>query len=475
MRIIISVLFLLFLQIQTSAKQKLIISINMNECVNCYNALSALKHMDTSLSMVYILPEQYSIDSVELKEYLSLPEHGLYVWSDTLNKKYLINGQFSSITFVQENDVLAFSVKEELDRELVRYFNSLLQSEYVYTFDKNIFKASNSDLKYYKNYLFISNKLTNNITKANLINGATEEIIKYTDERINQAYDLESKDKEFIFGIGLDYDIKNLYSIESFDVYKDKIYVLSKYLDYEFGSDFKDTFQIYFLSLQVFDFHGKLLNTYSVESQVKDKVSNQEMFFTNSVVFKVENETTFHIGLSHYKENPDVNTEGYFIAKYFLNNKNQTVKFVQPWPFLLGDKYQFIGYNYSYSFFSYDGQASVNVLNDSVYLYNHQNFSSYGMGLFENKTSITEENLHEVKEYNRGVAITDSFVYVSYVIDYILKYAKIDLKSEKKIIKDVFNYLEVNPIEYYTFIDYLNSDYLMSPVAPNKIKRYQLF
>lgn len=142
MKIIISLLLFLFLHTSVSAKRELIISLNMNECVNCYNALSSLKDIDPSLSLTYILPKEYAIDSLELQEYLSLPKEGKWIFSDTLNRKYLINNIFSSITFVEGNEAMTFSVNEELDNDLVKYFNSLLQDEYIYTFDKNIFKTS---------------------------------------------------------------------------------------------------------------------------------------------------------------------------------------------------------------------------------------------------------------------------------------------------------------------------------------------
>lgn len=475
MKIIISLLLFLFLHTSVSAKRELIISLNMNECVNCYNALSSLKDIDPSLSLTYILPKEYAIDSLELQEYLSLPKEGKWIFSDTLNRKYLINNIFSSITFVEGNEAMTFSVNEELDNDLVMYFNSLLQDEYIYTFDKNIFKTSVKDMSFYKNYVFLSNKLTRDITKANLITGASEVIFKYTDEVIDQAYDLENKNRAFIFGIGNEYEVKNLYTTEKFDVYDDKIYVMTKYLDYEFGRDFKDTFQIYFLSLQVFDFYGELLNTYSVQSVIKDKLSKENKFYTKTTVFKVENDSTFHIGLSSYEMLSDVINEGYFIGEYFLNKKNTKLEFVQSWPFSLGEKYKYINYHYSHGIFSSDGKAVVNVLNDSVYVYDNKNFSSYGLELFENATFLTVEMLYSVEEYNIEAAITDSFIYVSYVIDNDLKYVKKDRFSETKIIKDVFNYYDVPQIEHFTSIDYFNYDYLIIPIDHHKIKRYNFF
>lgn len=466
---------LLFLGMQwcALAKPELIISFNMNECANCYNALSNLKNLDSSFSLKYILPEEYEVDSIELKEYLSLPEQGEYIWSNALNNKYLINNVFSSITLVTENENMSFLVKEELDKDLVKYFNSLLEEEYIYDFKDNIFKVSNKYMKYYKNWVFISNNLTKNITKANFINGKSESIIEYTDEIINQAYQLANKDKDLIFGIGEQYGVKNLYTPENFDIYKDKVYLMTSYLDYHFENNFKDTLQLKFLSLQVFDLHGQLLNTYVVDYVLNDIMDGAMDYYTEVNSFKVESDSVFYFGLASGNDTINVEKEGYFIGTYHLNKRKNKIAFAQPWPFLLGEQYKYIGYNYANVNFSYDGRAVVNLLNDSIYV-NNDGFKSYSMKVFEGNEPMKELRFYLNKK-NREATITDKYIYLSYVIDGYLKYAKKEFNSEQVIIEDIFHFDEVSKMEYVIQIDYLNSDYLITPINHNQIRRYKIF
>lgn len=467
---------LLFLGMQwcALAKPELIISLNMNECANCYNALSNLKDLDSSFSLKYILPEEYEVDSIELKEYLSLPNQGEYLWSNALNNKYLINNVFSSITLVTENENMSFLVKEELDKDLVKYFNSLLEEEYIYDFKDNIFKVSNKYMKYYKNWVFISNNLTKSIIKANFITGESKTIIKYTDKVINEAYQLANKDKDLIFGIGEKYGIKNQYTPVSFDVYKDKVYLMTSYLDYHFENNFKDTLQLKFLSLQVFDLRGTLLNTFIVESTINNENIKKMEFFTIPTVFSVKNDSTFNFGLLGNEEVIDIDKDAYFLGEYNIDNQNKHIKFKKTWPFVLGEKYKYINYNLANSKFSPNGKIAVNVLNDSVYVNEGLNFKSYSLNLFKD-TNAQEIGNYDIKEKNVIAAKDNEYIYVLFVTDDVLKYYKMDLKTNAILSKNIALLNELSRLENFLTIDHFNNDYLITPINHNQIKRYKTF
>lgn len=484
----------IMLSVHVAANNKVVISMNMNECNACYNALSYLDLIDSSIELIYIFPEAYQTDSADIQALFEFPLRGRFIWSDKLNKEYLINSFFTSLTYTnsEECNPLVYRVKEEMNKELVAYINSLNQPEYVYTFDEDIFSPANHFYYFYQDQLLSINKLRNHLMVSDMKTEKVRLLTDISDTLIHEAYLKYFKDektakekKDFANRIAEEHQLKAYQSFNSLDVYKDKIYLSSSYLNFVFRNNNEDTLQSSITVIHVFDFDANLLNTIPIRHYDEAMVNNlkrdsnghlDSFYFLNpGSTFKVINDSTF------YFENYAVGNllrpdfKAYFLASYEYDPIENELIFKDFFPPTLQERYRKIGYNFSNPRFSWKGNAFTIPFNDEIYFSDADNFHAYSLNVFEGLPMM--ENLFS-DPYRGNVMANKSgpIIYLLFEDAGTLYYYQSNMNKKTAYKVNVSELLtEKNHRGGIFYPDPFDYGYLYYPISNHQLKRIKIF
>lgn len=493
MNIRIKLLFVaLFFSIKVIANNQVIISLNMNECNSCYNALSYLDDLDKDIRLIYVFPEANRVDSLDIQELFSLPERGQFIWSDQLNNLQLIDTFFSSITYsnIEGHNPIAFSVKNELDGNLINYFNQLNKQEGVFHFNENIFTPAYSNYFLYEERLFWINRIKGELGYANFIDGKTGVFTNISQEMIDAAYlaNFESKEvaearKAVAFDIAERYKLKMFQSFKNFDIYNDKLYTIVQYLDYEFKNDFKDTLELGFYALHIFNENKELEETYSLNYSISEDNHYLLMSIKNDLIdtfsytvfpaftFKMTSDSSFYVSVIGEGNTLHKDFKAYFLGEVYIENKK--INSIQYIPAYLEERYRYLGYNHFSSQFSWNRKAFVNLLNDKVYIKENGEFLNYSMTMFGD-ISI-EENMFNVQHYNLFVNVFNDDIFILFKNNNMIEYHKGNSITLRKYAKSIIKHTEILKFGNFILPDHIDYNYVLYPISNNEIKRIKIY
>lgn len=492
-RIALFLFSIISLSFKVQANNKVVISMNMNECNTCYNALSYLDLIDSSIELVYIFPKAHHSDSADIQKLFEFPIRGKFIWSDELNKQYLINSFFTSLTYTnaEECNPLIYGVKEELNKDLVSYINTMNQSESIFTFEEEIFTPANRQYYFYEDKLFWINTLKNHLMMSDMKTGKVNLLTDLSDTLINEAYlnffkdEIVAKErKDIAFSIAKEYKIRKYQTFESFDIYNNKIYLGVQYLDYEFRNNFEDTLQTSFKVIHILDFNANLLNTMPIRYYDEEMVNNlkrtsdnniDSFFYINSAnAFKVISDTTFLF--ETYASGNLLRSDfmAYFSASYNYDERKNEFELKEFLPFTLQERYKRIGYNLSTPRFSWKGDCFTIPFNDAVYFKNDDAFYSYSLGVFED-LPFMEDLFSDPYRGNEMVNKIGHMVYLLFRDDQTLYYYKANILNDETYKVNVSEMLKEKNHRGGMYPDPFDYEYLYYPISNNQLKRIQIF
>lgn len=114
LRILKTVLLILFSNYNSIAKVNILIRLTQNDCGYCYNYVSLLNHIKTNFPIKYILPEEFKDDGIEVyKNFYNLDLNiNNTIFSDSIYYS-LSNDNFTMIFFLEDDKIkYKFSLKE---------------------------------------------------------------------------------------------------------------------------------------------------------------------------------------------------------------------------------------------------------------------------------------------------------------------------------------------------------------------------
>jgi|GEM_PF-5496713 len=449
---------LIFFSKASWAKEKIYVTLNVEECHNCLDMVSLLKKLDENYEKVYVFQGKYIRDSAYLIKKFDIKAQQVY-WSDSVYNHFANSGLMANSTVSLYNEENGRMIKLPLVRlgDNISFLNNRTRDCDTLSFQDDVFSGS-CWFASLPTSLYAYNKITKEVRFFDLNSGSSLPSPKLTEDIIKNAYKMRYGDKwqaryKTVSEYSSRFTTKSMGEIISVVVQNDTTYALLAHLYLYFTKTDTlqkslDTNSAYFNTLAVFKEDKLIAHSYfenyidfststaprlvrHIKNPTKNKLYyNIQPFLTGVVDGRIV------ISLFGNKRKDDSN---YFYA-YFKKDKNNTYVFDEYLNRTLPKPYDLLGYNYTHT----DGQPIFDypytafVKSDDLFSLNPQ-YPDIEMNYLEKMwKDIQPEDYPNIWD----LRVTPAAVYMIYMKsqDHNYHYLKWSRTTMNIIDKPIYNY-----------------------------------
>lgn len=463
----------------------------MDECSSCYNSLKFLNSLDPEIGIEYVFLEDLQQDSASIKKVLNLPDKGKFIWSDELYRQCLFEGMLSSVVFQNSSGhhKLIYSLKDDFKQDLASFFNSLLKSKESYSLDTVSFSLMLDELFLDGNYFYVLNQFENTLTRIDRFHAVNDTVISLDSHLVKEAYlaefGVDKFDSAYHSSLAIikELELVHYFTFKSFLVRDNKIYLFADYKNFSFKPTIEDTIGGRFIVLHVFDINGGYIETIKFQdidtdeahAIVKDTYVNPNsklsFFDPDPISFGITNDHTFLISIYGFL-GKESESPLYYVGEYEIDANTNELVFKRYYPYGLGKRYSVIGYAYSNVRFSWDGAQFTNGLDDIVF---QTNDASNVTDLDIISKDEIPQTYNTLKNYIFRVNQDEDYFYLFLLKNSSLTYAKVNIHSLEKEIKDISFLKTGKSWDKFIMPDNIDYNYMIVPTSSKTYTRVKIF
>lgn len=489
MRSIILIVFILLSATNlTWAKYQLVVAINLSECAACYNSLRHLSTIDKNIELHYVFEEAYRADSADIQSSFGLPERGKFHWSDSLYNSYVSTIGLSTVNMVNEaNDArISYLLKQEFDATIAAAFNNLLKEEHIIKFSKDYFSKANHEILYEGASGYFVNELKNSFVRFDWLTGEEGRVISMSDALAQEAfkarYDNDTewpKHRKIIDELKLPrFQLLKHAQIRGGDIYLTGIYTY-----FIITNNNQDTGEARFVAVHRFNEFGKLLETRVpvhpstefdpiVQEVYLGRYSKDTAFYYFSAPpFHVESDSSLLLGMMSVST-AKYRNKRYFLARFVADATSNKYLFEEFLDYTLPQEYSNLDYDFSNARITPNGKFFALPLADTVYS-TRKVLPPIPLNLFASRHLPTSPV--DIRADIAAIRHDKEHFYVLYWEDKECKYAKINIKTNKKQVVSLTERFGDNKLYTFANVDCYDYNYVILPTAANELKRVKIF
>lgn len=445
-----------------NAKDKLLLAMNIKDCVSCNAFIKNLESIDTNYTEVeFVFEEQYERDKDEIAGVYNFRNFvPKYRFNDSVYQAAILNGS-SSFTFIYNGQNFYQNyIKNGLTPRVISNINVLNDKKFIYKGEDKYVPSTVYQIQQYKHEMFYVNPISNTVCKFSFIDDGPRrhEIVRFDKELIEYAY------KKIMSRSALELE-RRLMSLNNLDLnlkitafFKDKEDVLwvSTQHDMLYPSG-NDTVLSYVEGVYKFDARYKLIDFYPFQVITDlnrwDLELNDADYAPAISRFTILDDTliTNLVMIDMQKNLPK-----YYLGKYVLNEQ-LVFELTSILNRTLSVNYEKQGYDYSNVKFSNNSNFYTMFLDDAIYSL-HDHVPPIHLNLFSEKPkAMSDKKINNYMSAPLEFGKYIHFVYRANGDDFIGVY---DLDSNKiKSQTDLRYYPQISKSNRWHYFDVANPNH----------------